>query len=44
LIVVRVFLLSVSWKVNFRVKNPCVGGTGIEESSEFLRWVADINL
>jgi len=36
--------LSVSWKVNFRVKNPCVSGTGIEESSKFLWRVAKVNL
>jgi len=44
LIVVRVFLLSISWKLNFRVKNPCVSGTGIEESSKFLWRVANVYL
>jgi hypothetical protein len=44
LIVVRVFLLSVSWEVNLRVEDPCVGGAGIEEGSELLWRVSNVYL
>ena len=44
LIVVRVFLLSVSWEVDLGVEDPCVGGAGIEESSEFLWRVSNVYL
>lgn len=44
LVVVREFFLSVSWKLDFRVEDPCVSGTGIKESSKFLWRVANVYL
>lgn len=44
LIVVRVFLLGVSWEVDLGVEDPCVGGAGIEEGSELLWRISNVYL
>ena len=44
MIVVRVFLLSVSWEVDLGVEDPCVGGAGIEQGSELLWRISNVYL